>query len=113
MIFHNSYSLEITAKNVKKMFALFAELTHSQEIRPCFIGKVFSVINGGTIAANQILAELGEKVKADSRNGVYGQLANDAHMQGVVATVVIGLLIACENANSSKPSCPICWISVG
>lgn len=46
--------------------------------------------------AHQILAELAEKVKSDTRNGLSGQIANDAYMQGVVASTFISLLIASE-----------------
>jgi len=53
---------------------------------------------GLLFTAHQILAELGEKVKGDTRNGLSGQIANDAYMQGVVASMFIGLLIACENS---------------
>jgi len=53
---------------------------------------------GLLFTAHQILAELGEKFKGDTRNGMSGQIANDAYMQGVVASMVIGLLIACENS---------------
>lgn len=40
---------------------------------------------GLLFTAHQILAELGEKFKGDIRNGMSGQIANDAHTQGVVA----------------------------
>jgi len=53
---------------------------------------------GLLFTAHQILAELGEKVKRDTRNGMSGQIANDAYMQGLVASMVIGLLIACEKS---------------
>ena len=47
-------------------------------------------------AAHQILAELAEKFKADTKNGLSGQLASDSNIQGITASTVIGLLIACE-----------------
>ena len=53
---------------------------------------------GLLFTAHHTLAELGEKVKGDTRNGMSGQFANDAYMQGVVASMFIGLLIACENS---------------
>ena len=53
---------------------------------------------GVLFTAHQVLAELGEKVKGDTRNGLSGQIASDAHVQGVVASMFIGLLIACEKS---------------
>jgi hypothetical protein len=58
-----------------------------------------SEYEGGLLfTAHQILKELSEKVKGDTRNGMSGQIANDAYTQGVVASMFIGLLIACENS---------------
>ena len=51
-------------------------------------------------AAHQILAELAEKVKGDSRNGSVRQIGVDAEIQGVVASMMISLLIACEESQS-------------
>jgi len=56
---------------------------------------------GVLYTAHQILAELGERFKADTRNGMSGQDATDAYTQGAVATAFIGLLIACERAQLS------------
>jgi len=53
---------------------------------------------GLLFTAHQILVELGEKFKGDTRNGMSGQNANDAYMQGIVASMFIGLLIACEKS---------------
>ena len=68
---------------------------------------------GVLFTTHQILAELGKKFKGDIRNGMYGQIANDAHIQGVVALMVVGLLIACENSLKLVTRLPhllyICW----
>ena len=53
---------------------------------------------GLLFTAHNVLVELGEKVKADTRNGLTGQIGNDAYMQGIAASMIIGLLIACENS---------------
>jgi hypothetical protein len=76
-------------------------------------GSVYE--EGLLFTAHQILAELGEKFKGDIRNSMSGQIANDAHIQGVEASMFIGLLIACENSlkwvTRLSHLVYICWIT--
>ncbi len=50
----------------------------------------------------EVLSDLGEIVKSDSNNGKYGQDANDAMQQGVIAAGFLSLLILCENASTEN-----------
>jgi len=54
---------------------------------------------GLLFTCHQVLSEFAEKFQADHRNGLAGQEGTDAYLQGGAATAILGLLIACENAN--------------
>ena len=48
-----------------------------------------------------VLADLADKYKNDTRNGRTGQIGNDAYIQGVTASVMLGLLIICEKKTTA------------
>jgi hypothetical protein len=51
---------------------------------------------GLLFTVSQVLCNFAERFQGDTRNGLSGQLGSDAYTQGVVASMFLGLLIACE-----------------